>query len=338
MKLKFLATAFAVSFVMIACDSGSSSTDANEPVLSSPDLGVDQLDDEIEKDSSSSGKDSNSSEEVVNKDETLTDTAKTTEKVKINEGSNINLNGIGISPEQYEILKALEVKMGDLDEDGGSASPVVNGECRNGEVQSGVCMGQNVQWTCIYGDWVPTKGFDKVIEAIPPETLDSALEGSDLTKENLLEMLNFLSNMNVDNDDAVAVCEGELTEDFWKLNTTGTFAGTEFLVKGDVTFEGDSMITNQIIEIDWGSESLCEAYLSSDEEDEDDEDEALDRQLYGDVVESNVSCKGSRMVQEEKLVNKSVTDASRASAYEDMIGQCKDYRDGKITFEELMRE
>ena len=339
MKLKFLATAFAVSFVMIACDSGSSSTDANESALGSSDSGIDQPVAEVEKDSSSSEKKSSSSGETVNKDETLTDTAGTTEKVKINEGSDINLNGIGLSSEQYEVLRALEVKMGELDKDGGSASPVVNGECRNGEVQSEVCMGQDVQWTCIYGEWVPTKGFDKVIEAMPPEELDSALAGSGLTKENLLSMLGFLSNMNVDNDDADAVCEGELTGDFWKMNMAGTFAGTEFLVKGDITFEGDSMVTNRITEMDWGTESLCQTYLSADEEDEEDiEDAAHDREIYGDVVDSNTSCKGSRMVQVEKMVNKNVTDASRAAAYEEMLGQCKDYRDGKITFEELMME
>ena len=326
MKFKLFATAFAVSFALTACDSGSSSSDANEAVFDNSNPGQEQLATEVEKDSSSS-------EKVADKGKTSTDTTEEVKIVKTADASNININGEGLSPEQIQILRALETKMGNLDE-GGSATPVSNGECENGEVQTGVCMGQNVQWTCLYGDWIPTAGFDKVIEAIPSEDLNDALAGSGLTKEDLLAMLNMLSNMDASKSNADVVCDGDLTDNFWKMNMTGSFAGIDFLMKGDVTFEGDSMITNSTMEMDYGSESLCESYLNTDD-DEDDEDD-LDKELYGDVVKSESKCNGSRLVQVEKLVKKGVTDASRKSVYDEMIGPCKDYRDGKISFEELM--
>ena len=326
MKFKLFATAFAVSFALTACDSGSSSSDANEAVFDNSNPGQEQLATEVEKDSSSS-------EKVADKGKTSTDTTEEVKIVKTADASNININGEGLSAEQIQILRALETKMGNLDE-GGSATPVSNGECENGEVQTGVCMGQNVQWTCLYGDWIPTAGFDKVIEAIPSEDLNDALAGSGLTKEDLLAMLNMLSNMDASKSNADVVCEGDLTDNFWKMNMTGNFAGINFLMKGDVTFEGDSMITNSVMEMDYGSESLCESYLNTDD-DEDDEDD-LDKELYGDVVKSESKCNGSRLVQVEKLVKKGVTDASRKSVYGEMIGPGKDYRDGKISFEELM--
>jgi hypothetical protein len=333
MKFKLFATAFAVSFALTSCDSGSSSSDANEAVFDNSNPGQEQLATEVEKDSAKVEKDSSSTEKSADKGKTSTDTTEDVKVVKSNDGSNININGEGLSAEQIQILRSLEAKMGDLDE-GGSATPVSNGECENGEVQTGVCMGQNVQWTCLYGDWIPTAGFDKVIEAIPSEDLNDALAGSGLTKEDLLAMLNMLSNMDASKSNADVVCEGDLTDNFWKMNMTGNFAGINFLMKGDVTFEGDSMITNSVMEMDYGSESLCESYLNTDD-DEDDEDD-LDKELYGDVVKSESKCNGSRLVQVEKLVKKGVTDASRKSVYDDMISPCKDYRDGKISFEELM--
>jgi putative sterol carrier protein len=199
-------------------------------------------------------------------------------------------------------------------------------------------MGQNVQWTCIYEEWVPTSGFDKVINAMPEDELNEILAESGLTKEDVLAMLNFLSNMDVSKNDAEVVCEGELTDNFWKINMTGSFAGVEFLMKGDVTFEGDSMITNSTMEMDWGTEATCKAYMNTEDDDEDDEDAALDKELYGDVVKTETKCNGSRMVQMDKLVKKNVTDAARKAAYDDMLGKCKDYRDGKISYEELMMD
>ena len=326
MKFKLFATAFAVSFALTACDSGSSSSDANEAVFDNSNPGQEQLATEVEKDSSSS-------EKVADKGKTSTDTTEEVKIVKTADASNININGEGLSPEQIQILRALETKMGNLDE-GGSATPVSNGECENGEVQTGVCMGQNVQWTCLYGDWIPTAGFDKVIEAIPSEDLNDALAGSGLTKEDLLAMLNMLSNMDASKSNADVVCEGDLTDNFWKMNMTGSFAGINFLMKGDVTFEGDSMITNSVMEMDYGSESLCESYLNTDDDEEDVDD--LDKELYGEVVKSESKCNGSRLVQVEKLVKKGVTDASRKSVYDEMIGPCKDKKKEKISFEELM--
>ena len=313
MNLKFFATAFAIFFALTACDSSSTSSDANESASNSSNQEQNQ-------------KDSNSKKNTADKDKT-------------SDNSSINLDGIGVTPEQLRLLRAFELKMGDSDDTGKKFSEILNdGECQDGDVRSAVYMGQNVQWTCIYEEWVPTSGFDKVINAMPEDELNEILAESGLTKEDVLAMLNFLSNMDVSKNDADVVCEGELTDNFWKINMTGSFAGAEFLMKGDVTFEGDSMITNSTMEMDWGTEATCKAYMNTEDDDEDDEDTALDKELYGDVVKTETKCNGSRMVQMDKLVKKNVTDASRKAAYENMVGKCKDYRDGKITYEELMMD
>ena len=237
MKLKLLAIAFAASFALTACDSSSTSSDANEPVSENSNPGQDQQTTEVKKDSTSS-------ESSVDKGKTSTDTKDNEETAKTSNGSNINLEGIGMTQEQY--------------------------------------------------------------------------------------------NLDMSKNYADVVCEGELTDNFWKIKMTGTFAGTEFLMKGDVTFEGDSMITNRTMEMDWGTEGTCKAYMNT--EDEEDDEETFDKELYGDVVESVERCEGSRMVQVEKLVKKNVTDESRTLVYKEMVGKCKDYRDGKITYEELMMD
>ncbi|WP_295680689.1 hypothetical protein [uncultured Fibrobacter sp.] len=254
MKLKLLAIAFAASFALTACDSSSTSSDANEPVSENSNPGQDQQTTEVKKDSTSS-------ESSVDKGKTSTDTKDNEETAKTSNGSNINLEGIGMTQEQYNLLRAFETKMGDVDDTGKKFSDILNdGECQNGDIQSAVYLGQNVQWTCIYEEWVPTSGFDKVIEAILPEELDEILAESGMTKEDVLAMLNFLSNLDMSKNDA------------------------------DV------------------------------------------------VVESVERCEGSRMVQVEKLVKKNVTDESRTLVYKEMVGKCKDYRDGKITYEELMMD
>ena len=326
MKLKFFAIAIAASFALTACDSSSTSSDENEPVSENSNSGQDQ-------------KDSNSNKNTADKDKTSKKNTDTEKTVKTNDDSSINLDGIGVTPEQLRLLRAFELKMGDSDDTGKKFSEILNdGECQDGDVRSAVYMGQNVQWTCIYEEWVPTSGFDKVINAMPEDELNEILAESGLTKEDVLAMLNFLSNMDVSKNDAEVVCEGELTDNFWKINMTGSFAGAEFLIKGDVTFEGDSMITNSTMEMDWGTEATCKAYMNTEDDDEDDEDAALDKELYGDVVKTETKCNGSRMVQVDKLVKKNVTDAARKAAYDDMLGKCKDYRDGKISYEELMMD
>ena len=348
MKMKFLAAAFAVSFVMVACDSDSS-TEPSEKVINDTNLSLEANSSDTETTSSSSegtgsiGETPTSSADNAPASDAGTAPASSAGGVVPGIGtgssSSVDLSAVGLTQEQYELLKALSTQMGDSDgADGGSAAVPQKNECQNGDLATTVVQGQDVQWTCIYGDWIPTSGFDKVIESLSPEQLDVVTARTGLTKEQLVAMFEFLSQMDVSKDSAEMYCEGELTDNFWKLNMTGTFAGVEFLMKGDVTFDGDSMITNRTMEMDMGSESVCQTYLNTpDDEDEDDAEEAaLDKMRYGDVVETKSSCNGSRMVETEKMVNKNVTDESRSSAYEDMIGHCKDYRDGKVTFEDLM--
>lgn len=348
MKMKFFAAAFAVSFAMVACDSGSS-TEPNENGIQESSLLPDATSSDTETISSSSqgaasagGTPTSSVDSAPSSDAGNAPASSADEGVHgtgIGSSSSMNLSTIGITQEQYELFKAISAQLRSSDgADGGSAAVPQKNECQNGDVKTSVVRGQDVHWTCIYGDWIPTSGFDKVIESLSPEELAIATTNTGLTKEQLKAMFEFLSQIDVSKDSAEMYCEGELTDNFWKLNMTGTFAGYDFLMKGDVTFEGDSMVTNRTTEMEMGTESACQAYLNArdDEDEDDDEEAALDKMRYGDIVETNSSCKGSRMVMTDKMVNKNVTDESRTSAYEDMIVQCKDYRDGKISFEDLM--
>ena len=54
------------------------------------------------------------------------------------------------------------------------------------------------------------------------------------------------------------------------------------------------------------------------------------------IVEDVYRCEGSKMVHSEKRTKDNVSADERAAAYADLVGKCKDYRDGKITFEEFI--
>ena len=84
------------------------------------------------------------------------------------------------------------------------------------------------------------------------------------------------------------------------------------------------------------TEAACNRFFASIDEDEEDEDDEEDEEIYGTVVESRVYCNGTIFTTEEKRIKENVSDAERASAYKETVGECKDYRDGKISFEELM--
>ena len=84
------------------------------------------------------------------------------------------------------------------------------------------------------------------------------------------------------------------------------------------------------------TEAACNGFFASIDEDEEDEDDEEDEEIYGTVVESRVYCNGTIFTTEEKRVKENVTAAERESLYKEMVGECKDYRDGKISFEDLM--
>ena len=90
---------------------------------------------------------------------------------------------------------------------------------------------------------------------------------------------------------------------------------------------------NRNIAMDVGTASACRGMLAAEEDSEDEDDE-----LYGTVVSSVTKCNGSKLTLVEQTRRENVTPAERAAIYEDMIGECKAYLAGQITFEELMSD
>ena len=124
MKFKFLATAFAVSFALTACDSGSSSTKPSESAIDQPDSGLEQHASDTEKTS-------NSSEGASDEGETHVNGATNEETNHTNNSSSINLNEM-MTPEQLRLLRAFEAKMGDSDDSGKKFSEILNnGSCQD---------------------------------------------------------------------------------------------------------------------------------------------------------------------------------------------------------------
>ena len=93
MKFKLFATAFAVSFALTACDSGSSSSDANEAVFDNSNPGQEQLATEVEKDSSSS-------EKVADKGKTSTDTTEVSGSDNVSESTEEDIDASDFQPSE----------------------------------------------------------------------------------------------------------------------------------------------------------------------------------------------------------------------------------------------
>ena len=171
MKVRALAVLFAAAFALNACDSSTSAeTDIKE----------------LEKSSSSQDISSSSAGKKAN--------GKT--------GSDIDVTGIiesisrgSLKPEQQEVLKGLQEKIGTLSGDSDFTK-----ECEAGAVKVGSIMEQEVTYTCLSGVWLPTSGFDKVLENMPPTTLEMAANIVGVSAEDLTLLVNFLSNLNSDTD------------------------------------------------------------------------------------------------------------------------------------------
>ena len=184
--------------------------------------------------------------------------------------------------------------------------------------------------------WIPTSGVAQLIEKLPPEILDPALEQVGMTKEEFIELIDVITKLDVTKNELGVTCEGEVESDAWKIHGTGTMSGVDYTLDGDVTFEGSTMTSVERMGMNMFTEAACKGFLASIDEDEEDEDDEDDAEIYGAVVESREYCNGTFFTTVEKRVKQNVSSAERASLYKEMVGECKDYRDGKISFEELM--
>jgi hypothetical protein len=206
-------------------------------------------------------------------------------------------------------------------------------ECVNKDVRSEVIWGQEVVFTCVYGGWVPSSGLDKVVEAYPPELLETLLANTGITKQDLLDLIDLMSKMNSANDNLQVVCDGEVNGNSWLVKGSGIMTDLNTTFDEKISFDGSTMITTREMKMDLTKESLCNMSAAGMEEDEDEYDEDM-----GKLISSDTHCEGSVFVQTEKFVRENMTAEARAEIYDITVGVCKDFRDGKISFEEMMSE
>lgn len=248
----------------------------------------------------------------------------------VNPGSSASAEAV-ITPEQKMMLRVLEDKLSEAD-----PNFVIEETCQTGAVKKTFALGQEITFTCMFEDWIPTEGLDKVYALIPDEYLKPELDRLGITREDLLAVITMLSNLDPNNNSLDVICEGELNGSYWKIVGTGVFNGLTTTIDGDLTFDGNNFIMNRNIAMDVGTASACRGMLAAEEDSENEEDE--DDELYGTVVSSVTKCDGSKLTLVEQTRRENVTPAERAAIYEDMIGECKAYLAGQITFEELMSD
>lgn len=312
MKIRILAVLFTAFFVLNACSSSTSAeTDIKELENSSNSQDVS---------SSSAGKKANGK------------TGNDIDVADIIEG----ISQGSLKPEQQKALKDLQEKIGTLSGDSDFTK-----NCEDGTVKVSSVMEQEVVYTCWSGIWMPTSGFDKVLESLPQESLEMVANLVGVPAEELMELVEFFSNLDLADSKVDVTCEGNVEDDSWKLFGNGAISGSAVTLDGTVTFSGDSMTTVIHEEMDLESEKACTFLLSApDEEDEDNEDELAEEEkatrLHGEKTDEDEHCDGGKWVYSETRVKKNVSSEERSAAYADLIGKCKDYRDGKITIDEFL--
>ena len=237
MKIRILAFLFTAAIVLNACDSSTSAdTDIKE-------LGKSSNSQDIS--SSSAGKKTNGK------------TGNDIDVADIIEG----ISQGSLKPEQQKALKDLQEKIGTF-----SGDSAFTKDCEDGDVKVSSVMEQEVVYTCWSGIWMPTSGFDKVLENMPQETLDMVANLVGVSADDLMLLVKFLSNLDSDID---VTCEGNVEDDSWKLFGTGELPGSAVVIDGTVTFSGDSMTTVIHEEMDLGSETACKFLLSAPDEEDD---------------------------------------------------------------------
>lgn len=131
------------------------------------------------------------------------------------------------------------------------------------------------------------------------------------------------------------VCTGELNDNQWKATIKGVTQGVTIDANATITFDGTTMTSENDSKIDMMTADMCKTMvlLSSMGEEDDSEDLAL----YGPIVgKTEMSCEGSILSMKEKRAKENITAADREAAYNDMMVECKDYRDGRKSLDEFL--
>ncbi len=331
MRTKLLATAIAMSFAMVACESSTSASSdtpvssAGETTLSSSAGTLSSAGEADNGLSSSSSKGRN-----FDDDPPVGSSESNSGEKDVNSSASTPVESAVLTSEQMMMLKALEEKLGEAD-----PSFEIEKNCQTGAVKTVPILEQEVTFTCMFEDWIPTEGLDKVYALIPDEILQPELDKLGIIRDELMVFIDLLSKLDPSKNSLDVLCEGEPDGDYWELAGTGIFNGLETSIRGNLTFDGSGFTMNRRMSVEIGSVSGCNTMLALAEEDEEFDDDA---DIYGTIVRSKYRCDGGALVYEEQTRRENVTQTDRAEVYADMIGKCKAYLAGEITFEEMMSE
>lgn len=331
MRTKLLATAIAMSFAMVACES-STSASSDTPVSSAGETTLSSSAGTLSSAGEADNGLSSSSSKVRNFDDDppVGSSESNSGEKDVNSSASTPVESAVLTSEQMMMLKALEEKLGDAD-----PSFEIEKSCQTGAVKTVPILEQEVTFTCIDEDWIPTSGLDKVYALIPDEVLQPELDKLGITRDELMVFIDLLSKLDPSKNSLDVLCEGEPDGDYWELAGTGIFNGLETSIRENLTFDGSGFTVNRRMSVEIGSVSGCNTMLAIAEEDDEFDDDA---DIYGTIVRSKYRCDGGALVYEEQTRRENVTQTDRAEVYADMIGKCKAYLAGEITFEEMMTE
>lgn len=331
MRTKLLATAIAMSFAMVACES-STSASSDTPVSSAGETTLSSSAGTLSSAGEADNGLSSSSSKVRNFDDDppVGSSESNSGEKDVNSSASTPVESAVLTSEQMMMLKALEEKLGEAD-----PSFEIEKSCQTGAVKTVPILEQEVTFTCIDEDWIPTSGLDKVYALIPDEVLQPELDKLGITRDELMVFIDLLSKLDPSKNSLDVLCEGEPDGDYWELAGTGIFNGLETSIRENLTFDGSGFTVNRRMSVEIGSVSGCNTMLALAEEDEEFDDDA---DIYGTIVRSKYRCDGGALVYEEQTRRENVTQTDRAEVYADMIGKCKAYLAGEITFEEMMSE
>jgi len=332
-----LLLSLAVAFTFCACDSSTSASTNQEEIDSStsgekvPGSSDSTTPDEggTESSSASNGNTNSGNTDSGDTDSSDTNSGDTNVNSSDSKKTDYTLDG-QLNERQAKVLEKLKDFVSTNEE-----SKELTESCTDGEKATEVLLGQTIEFTCVYESWVPTSGMKEFFESLDPSVQGMILENTGMTEEELNDFIDFIANLDPTKNDIGVTCEGELNDNSWHVSLQGLIDGVlPVLAEGTTTFDGTTMTTSQSLSMDLYSEALCNKFIQDNADDEEDDDDP--DYIYGVVTYKVASCRGQYYVEYETKVKEDVSDNDRADVYKDMVQSCKDYRDGKITFEELM--
>ena len=165
MKKIALIASLALALVMAGCDSSTSSETETQELP-----------------------DSSSSQNTPGSSASKADSNKTNSSASVADVIK-DLDPKNLTPEQRELLKSFKTKLRIIP--GGEE---LAKECEDGATLSSTIMEQEVTYTCLSNIWMPTSGFDKLLEGLSQEQLEMISNFTGLTPEELKQLVEVFAN------------------------------------------------------------------------------------------------------------------------------------------------